>query len=74
MVLFQFQIPCNTYDIWIGVVSSSLVLLLAFPVLFPRNVVPCVAGALNETQQLLHRAEAIGAILDAEEMKTCLAM
>ena len=40
----------------------------------PRNVIPYVAGALNETQQLLYRAQTIGAIPDAEEMRTCLAM
>jgi hypothetical protein len=42
--------------------------------LLPRNVIPHLAGLLNETQQLLDRAKAIGAIPDAEEMRTCLAM
>jgi len=73
--------PCDqTYIAMTGFVTSGLALLCVYTVisnfrfLLPRNVVPCVAGALNETQQLLHRAEAIGAIPDAEEMRTCLAM
>ena len=42
--------------------------------LLPRNVVPGVAAALNETQQLLHQAEAVGAIPEAAEFRTSLAM
>jgi hypothetical protein len=61
-------------------VTSGLALLCFYTFisyirfLLPRNIVPCVARALNETQQLLHRAEAIGAIPDGEEMRTCLEM
>jgi len=38
----------------------SLVLYLRY--LLPRYIVPPLSTFLNETQQLLHRAEAIGAI------------
>lgn len=70
----------QSYLTMTGLMTSGLALLGVYTVishfwlLLPRNVIPCVAGALNETQQLLHRAEAVGTIPNAEEMRTCLAM
>ncbi|KAI9512035.1 hypothetical protein F5148DRAFT_123125 [Russula earlei] len=49
----------------------GLVLYLRF--LLPRNVVPCVAAALSEAQQLLDRAEYMGAIPRLSEYRSALA-
>ncbi|KAI9448654.1 hypothetical protein F5148DRAFT_1250879, partial [Russula earlei] len=40
--------------------TYSLLLYLRF--LLPRNITPSLSSLANETQQLLHRAEGIGAI------------
>ena len=50
----------------------GLVLYLRF--LLPRNVVPYVAARLSEALEILDRAESIGAIPQASEYRTTLAM
>ena len=50
----------------------GLVLYLRF--LLPRNVVPHVAARLSEALEILDRAESIGAIPQASEYRTTLAM
>ena len=70
--------PCDY--IGIGVMASGLALLgflsltHSMRFLLPHNVLPHVAALLSETQHLLSRADEIGAIPHAEELRTCLAM
>lgn len=44
-------------------------LVLKFRFLLPRNVVPLLSTLLNETQQLLDRAEEIGAVPPQSEFR-----
>ena len=63
-----------------GIIISALSLLGVYsfftylPFLLPRNNIPGVAAALNETQRLLDRAETLRAIPDATEYRTSLTM
>jgi len=50
----------------------DLILYLRF--LLPRNVIPRVAAPLSEVQQVLNRAQSIGAIPHDSEYATTLAM
>jgi hypothetical protein len=45
-------------------------LTLKFRLLLPRNIIPLLSTLLNETRQLLDRAEEIGAVPPQSEWRT----
>ena len=47
-------------------------IVLKFRYLLPRNAIPLLSALMNETRQLLDRAEAIGAVQPQSECKTRL--
>jgi hypothetical protein len=51
---------------------SILGLTVTFRYLLPRNAIPLLSALLNETRQLLDRAEATGAVPPQSDIRTRL--
>ena len=77
LIACSLLLPISLMD-FIDNLSLSLSLLgiygliLHFRYLFPRSIIPPLSALLNETRQLLDRAEEIGAVPPQSECRTHL--